>query len=160
MVVGIITGAWGLNGHVKVQPDTDFPDRFEPDATLYLRSRPIKVRSSRPAKGSYVVKLDSASNRTEAEALRGQFLTLPQADLQELPEGHYYHFDLLDMAVYTDEGEHLGRIKEVLSTRGNDVYVVERDGSSDLLVPAISRVVREVDVEGQRMTVRLLEGLR
>ncbi len=149
-----------MSGHVKVQPDTDFPDRFAPGSTLYLDSRPVKVRLSRANKGAYVVKLDAAKNRTQAEELRGQFLTIPQADLATLPEGTYYHFDLIDMEVHSDEGERLGKIKDVLSTRGNDVYVVIREGSPDLLIPAIAKVVLEVDVDAQRMTVHLLEGLR
>ncbi|MDP6420960.1 MAG: ribosome maturation factor RimM [SAR202 cluster bacterium] len=156
----MITGAWGLSGHVKVQPDTDFPDRFAPGSTLYLDSRPVKVKLSRANKGAYVVKLDAASNRSQAESLRGQFLTIPQAELSALPEGTYYHFDLLDMAVHTDEGEHLGHIRDVISTGGNDVYVVGREGAADLLIPAIAQVVTEVDVDAQHMTVHLLEGLR
>ncbi|HAL46776.1 MAG TPA: 16S rRNA processing protein RimM, partial [Dehalococcoidia bacterium] len=48
----------------------------------------------------------------------------------------------------------------VISTGGNDVYVVGREGAADLLIPAIAQVVTEVDVDAQHMTVHLLEGLR
>ena len=52
----------------------------------------------------------------------------------------------------------LGRIEEVLETGANDVYIV-RDAASELLIPAIDEVVKEVDVERHRVVVELIEGL-
>ena len=83
---------------------------------------------------------------------------MPLAEVPSPPAGTYYHYQLLDMDVVTQEGEALGRLAEVLVTGANDVYVV-RSEHSELLVPAIADVVVDVDVETRRMTVVLPPGL-
>ena len=160
MVVGRVTGAWGIRGHVKVQPQTDMPERFDPGSTLYLDGIAAKIASSRPNKGGYVIRLDSVPDRNAAETLRGSWLTIPEDDLEPLPEDAFYHFQLVDMEVYTDEDERLGRIAEIIQTPGNDVYIVRKPNQRDLLLPAIKDVVLDVDTESSRMTVHLLPGLR
>ncbi|MDP6512473.1 MAG: PRC-barrel domain-containing protein, partial [SAR202 cluster bacterium] len=70
-----------------------------------------------------------------------------------------YHFELLEMSVYSDDETFLGTLSEIITTPGNDVYVVQKPGFRDLLLPALASVVLAVDVPGKRMMVRLLEGL-
>ena len=76
-----------------------------------------------------------------------------------LPPGLYYHHQLIGLAVFTEEGEHLGELTEVLETGANDVYVVTGP-QGELLLPVIADVIRSVDLESHRLTVHLLEGLR
>ena len=76
-----------------------------------------------------------------------------------LSPGSYYHFQILDMEVWTLSGELLGAVTDILSTGSNDVYVVSKGGSETLL-PAIQDVVLDVDLEKGRITVDLPEGLR
>ena len=135
-------------------------ERFAVGSRLYLDSLPATVVSSRPHRVGYVILLDSVQDRTAAESLRGALLTVPEDDLAELPEGAFYHFQLIDMDVVSEEGEHLGRIAEILETPGNDVYLVRKQDSRDLLLPAIRDVVLDVDIETAQVTVRLLPGLR
>ena len=61
--------------------------------------------------------------------------------------------------VVTDLDEELGEISEVLETGSNDVYLVEGD-SGQILLPAISSVVLEVNLEQNVMLVHLMDGLR
>ena len=160
VVVGIVKGAWGLQGDLRVEPLTDNPERFAPGASLYMDGRPVRVRRSRPSRGGLIVKLESVGHRTAAERLRGKSLSAPSRTSLPLPEGHYYHYQLIDLEVYTHEGEPLGVVKEVLVTGANDVYVVARPGSKDVLIPALKNVVVAVDLAANRMTVHLPEGLR
>ena len=99
-------------------------------------------------------------DRNAAEALRGTLLTVPEQSLAELPEDTFYHFQLLDMDVYSDEGEYLGQVAEIIETPGNDVYIVRKPNERDLLLPAIRDVVLDVDTDLARMTVHLMPGLR
>ena len=103
--------------------------------------------------------LVGVSRREQAEALRGSWLYVPEKDVPAAEEGEFFHYQLLGMAVYTEEDELLGEIGEILETGSNDVYVV-KGPSKELLVPATAQVVRQVDVSGRRMTVRLLDGMR
>ena len=77
-----------------------------------------------------------------------------------LEEDEYFIADLIGINVTSDEGEELGTIKDVLQTGANDVYVIAKENTPDLLVPAIHDCVLAVDIEAQTMTVHLLEGLR
>ena len=160
IVVGRITGPWGLHGDVKVEPHTDYPDRFSVGSLLLLDGRPATVVRTRSYRSGFVVRFDRVSDRTEAEGLRGAFLTAPLEDARPLPAGSYYHYQIIDIDVWTDSGEHLGEVKEILTTGSNDVYVVRGPGDSEVLVPALGSVVLSIDPGQNRMVVRLPEGLR
>ena len=83
---------------------------------------------------------------------------VPEDRLVPLPENHYYIYQLIGLDVYTDEGELLGKLADVLPTGGNDVWVV-RTEKGEVLLPAIRQVVRKVDLEAKRIVVHLLSGL-
>ena len=76
-----------------------------------------------------------------------------------LPEGEYYHHQLLGLVVIDDQARQLGQIAEIVTTPANDVYVVRRPAGPDLLLPAIPPVVLRVDLEKGEMHVHLLPGL-
>ena len=160
VVVGHVTGSWGLGGDVKVHSQSDFPGRFSLDSELHIEGSRETVVSSRPYRGGYVIRLSGVTNRTAADSMRGALLTVPEDEIAPLPEATYYHFQLIDMQVVSDEGEALGVIVEILDTAANDVYVIRSDTSPDLLIPAIREFVVDVDVEAGRMTVHLAPGLR
>ena len=160
VVVGHITGSWGLRGDVKVLPQTDFPDRFSQGAELHVGGRRATVEASRSLKGGYVIRLTGVTDRTAADSLRGSLLTVREDEIAPLPQDTFYHFQLIDMNVASDEGEPLGVIVEILDTSANDVYVVRGGAGPDLLIPAIHENVLNVDVDKGRMTVHLTPGLR
>jgi 16S rRNA processing protein RimM len=152
VAVGWIAAPWGLRGYLKVQPLTDFPERFQRGAALWVRGRRIEVQRSRWSRGFVYLGLSGIDSRSAAEELRGALLEVPESDLTPLPEGQYYRFQVIGLEVRTPEGRSLGRVAEILSTGSNDVYVV-RGGPRELLIPAIEDVVKEVDVEGGRLVV-------
>ena len=152
-------GTWGLRGDLKVMVLTDFTERFSPGSTLYLDGKPTRVERSRSSKGGFVVKLDVVNDRSEAELLRGRFVTIPQQEVKPLPEGSYYHFQIIDLEVWNEKGECLGKVQEVLSTGSNDVYVVRGESRKEILVPALGDVVLDVNLQESKMTVRLPQGL-
>jgi 16S rRNA processing protein RimM len=158
-VVGRVLGAWGIRGDVRVEPHTDAPDRFSSGSRLYLDGAATTVVSSRPHKGGLLVRLERVDDRNAAEALKGAALAVPRTDVDPLPEGSYYHFEILGLGVWTEEGEALGEVREILATGSNDVYVVRGPAGKERLVPALTNVVVGVDIERKRMVVRLPEGL-
>ena len=159
VIVGRIRSAWGLRGDVSVEVLSDAPMRFSPGSMLRLKGKTTRVERSRKGKRGLLVKLDAANDRTQAEALRGEDLTVLPEQVEPLPEGIFYHFQILDMRVVTDGGENLGSICEIIVTGGNDVYVVHEEGRRDILIPALPDVVLDVDVEAGVMTVNLPDGL-
>ena len=159
VTVGRIRSAWGLRGDVSVEVLSDAPLRFAPGSVLRLRGKSARVERSRPGKRGLLVKLDAANDRTQAEALRGEELTVLPEQVEPLPDGMFYHFQILDMRVVTDNGENLGIVSEIIVTGSNDVYVVHEEGRRDILIPAIPDVVLDVDLEEGAMTVSPPDGL-
>ena len=109
--------------------------------------------------GFALVKLDGVQTREEAAGLKGAMLEVPLEEAPALTADTYYHFQILDMEVWTAQGEYMGSIQDILTTGSNDVYVA-RDGDREVLIPALGDVVVDVDTENGRMTVDLPEGLR
>ena len=152
VAVGWIAAPWGVRGDLKVQPLTDFPERFQRGAALWVRGRRIEVQRSRWSRGFVYLSLSGIDSRNAAEELRGALLEVRERDLTPLPEGQYYRFQVIGLEVRTPEGRSLGRVADILSTASNDVYVV-RGGPQELLIPAIEDVVKEVNLEGGRLVV-------
>ena len=158
--VGRVLGLHGAGGLVRVQVFSDDPHRFEPGRTVFCDDTPLVISSAvtrRPQR--LIVGFDGVDSPAAATPLVGQWLTIPESWVAELPEGEYFHFQLLGLKVVTDSGEFLGEIVEVIETGSNDVYVVSGDGGQ-VLIPAIASVVKDVRVETGLMVVRLMEGMR
>lgn len=154
VVVGVIIGAWGLRGDVKVETHSDYPDRFAPGSSVYLDNERCDILRVHGHKVGYVVGLDGVPDRTSAELLRGKTLTVPVSELPGLEDDTFFYFDIIDMSVRTTRGDELGRVEEILSAGGNDVYVV-RGAGKEVLIPAAREYVVEVDIERGIMTVSL-----
>lgn len=103
--------------------------------------------------------LEGVESREEAQELAGGLVQVGAGEVEPLPEGRYYRFQLIGLQVWTVEGRHLGRIGEVLETGANDVLVVTGEDGREVLLPATREVVRRVDLERGRMEVFLLPGL-
>lgn len=151
-------GPRGVRGELNVDPLTDFPQRFRAGATVWAGGAAYTVRHARMHQRTLLLELQGVESRSDAEALRGLLLEVPEAELPQLPEDRYYRFQVLGMEVVDQQGRLLGHVEEVLETGANDVYIV-RDADGELLLPAIDTVVKEVDVAGRRMAVELIEGL-
>ncbi len=158
VVVGRVVTAHGIKGELKVEPMSDFPERFARGSRLWLDGVEHVVQSGRWQRSQVIVKLDGVNSRDAAEALRGKELSVP--DLAELPpdEDLYYLHDIVGLRVETRDGETLGEVYDVLSTGSNDVYVV-RGERGELLLPALDDVVLEVDIAGGRVVVDVPEGI-
>jgi 16S rRNA processing protein RimM len=145
---------------MKVQLATDFPDRFKPDLTLYAgeERRRMVVTGSRAIGDRVALTLADIADRNAAQAMFGTPLYVKRGDVMPLPEGRYYHDQIIGLRVVTTTGEHVGTVVEILATGSNDVYVA-REGDAEVLIPALRDVVKEIDVLGGTMVVEPIEGL-
>jgi 16S rRNA processing protein RimM len=150
--VGQVMGAYGLDGAVKVIPLTDFDDRFATGATLLLEGAERQVEWSRGAHPGLVVKFKGVDNRTMAELFKGRYLEVPDDQRRQLDAGRFYHHQVVGLKAFTDSGEQLGVIAEVLERPANDVWV-SRDGMIEHLIPATKNAVVKVDLEAGRVVV-------
>lgn len=165
LAVGHIIGVHGLRGELKVELYTDFPERFESGAVLFLGTdlEEVTIGQVRPHKGHLLLTLEGVDDRTAAEALRGQWLFVDEADAAELEEGEFWIHDIIGLRVETEDGAVLGQVVDVLPTGANDVYIVRPapgvNRDQEILLPAIADVILAVDVAAGTIQVRLPEGL-
>jgi len=140
---------------------TAYPERLLSIPKLYLGDeyRPYRVgRMRRHAEGMLIF-FDGVKDRDAAEALRGLMVHIHIDDAVPLEDGEYYLFQIEGIRVVTEDGTELGRLTDLLETGANDVYVVTAADGREVLLPVIPDVIRNVDVDAQVMTVRLIEGL-
>ena len=150
--VGQVMGAYGVDGAVKVEPLTDFQDRFDPGASLVLDGCAHLVQWSREGHPGLVVKLEGIDNRTLAELFRGRYLEVPEAERRELEPGRFYYSQVVGLAVVTESGNTIGVIEEVLERPANDVWI-SRKGTVEHLIPATKDALVHVDVAGGKVVV-------
>ena len=160
VIVGRVASAHGVSGGIMVNVLSDVPHRFDQGQALHIGDRSYSIaHSSLAPNGQVVLRLQGVDSVDAAKGLAGQPVTVPQSSVPPPREGEYYHFQLLGLKVLTDDGECLGRVKEILETGSNDVYVVSGE-SGEVLIPALTDVILEVRLDQGCMVVKLLEGLR
>lgn len=158
ITIGQVLAPWGLEGKLKVEVITDFPHRLSPRSQLYVDRQPVTIAGTSWQKGKAIIKLEGIDSVEQAEELRGKTLEIHRRQLETLPEGQYYHFQLIGLEVWTTEGKRLGKVIRVLSAPSNDNYVVGGE-KGEILIPAIEDVVKSVDLESGRITIEAIEGL-
>jgi len=161
LVVGKIRRPHGVAGEALVEIHTDFPERLAPKTLVFVGAahQPLTIRKRRPHKDGLLLTFEDITTPEQVGLLRNQMLSIPAVDRPPLPEGEYYHHQILGLSVVDENGQELGRLAEILETGANDVYVVTRDDGTELLLPAISDVVLDVDLPRKTMRVHLLPGL-
>lgn len=162
--VGVITTTHGVRGEVKVFPTTDDPARFRTLRQVILdtgtEKRRLEIAGVKFFKNMVILKFKGIDDINEVEQYCKKSLYVTREDAVSLEENEYFIADLIGLSVVSDEGEALGELADVLLTGANDVYVIRQEGREDILLPAISDCVKEVNIKEKRMLVHLLPGLR
>ena len=159
VVIGKAGAPHGLRGEVRVIPLTDFPERFESLREVFIGERVFHVEHVHYHRQFVLLTLAECTSREAAAQLTGELLRVAREDAAPLAEGEFYTFDIIGLAVLDMAGERLGEVTNVLKTGSNDVYVVKKPDGSELLVPALKNVVREIDIAGGFLRVDLQEEL-
>lgn len=164
ITIGKIVNTHGNRGMVRVLPLTDFPERFQPGSSLMVKTddqyRILHIEKSYAHKKFINIKFQEVTDMNGAEELKGSLIQVGQDEIRPLPDGSYYIFQILGLEVYDNQGIYLGKVKDVLETGSNDVYIVEKGpGERPILIPALKSVILSVDLDQQRITVSLPDGL-
>ena len=158
ITIGRIVSPWGLQGHIKVAVETDFPQRFTSSSQVYIDNQSAVIEDTSWHKGQVIVKLHGVDTEDEADELVGRFIEIHCSQLYSLDDGEYFHFQLIDLEVVTGDGDAVGKISEILSIASADVYVI-RDDNGEILIPAIEPFLVRVDRDAGQLHVNLPEGL-
>jgi len=162
-VVGVIARPHGIRGQVIVNPATDFPEeRFGAGATLFVmregRIQPVTVTTSRLHQGRPVIGLEGVADMNAARELAGLEFRIPVESLAALPEGSYYHHDLIVCVVVTPDGTAVGTVSSVEGDMGNTRLVVQRE-TGELLIPLVSDICTAIEPSAKRIVIAPPDGL-
>lgn len=161
VLVGKLQRAHGVLGEIAMRVDTEFPERIRRGRSLFIGDAhfQVKVQKARWKGKILLLKLMGIETPEDASELTNNFVFVSVDDIPALPEGEYYHHQLIGLRVFEGE-EDLGQIVSILQTGANDVYIIEDQNGKELLIPAIPDVIQKIDLASGRMEVKLLEGLR
>ena len=166
LVVGRVVAAQGLRGELRVNPLSDFPERFTRPGVRWLRpvqgrrgdiasATEVELLSGRqlPGKELFVIRLEGVNDRSSAEALVGQELLVPAADRPKLARGEFHLLDLVGLEVRLLEsddhapGRCIGTVKDLIHA-GNDLLEVElTTGGAPLWIPFVKAIVPVVELQ-------------
>ena len=161
--LGRIVKTVGLRGELKVYPLTRTPQDLSKYPSLILRSdsgqlTEFTVENFRVQKQIAIIKFKSIDHIEKAERYIGNEVGVFEDHLPETQDGEYYIRDLIGMDVVSDAGKQLGVVSDVLELSANDIFQVAAD-DKELLIPALSDVIIDINLDKRRITVRLIEGL-
>jgi len=157
--LGKITSPVGIKGEVRVYSYLDDISRFSDIEKVYIEGENEfrDVERARVDKNTVVIKLSGVDDRNASESLRNKYLVIPK-DMYELPEDTYFIDELIGMEVFDDKGNHVGKISDVNQNSRQDLYVINT-GEKTFLLPAVGEFILDVDVENNKMVVKLVDGI-
>lgn len=149
--VGQIVNTHGIKGEVKVIPYTDDVNNFKRYKKVLVGEEWINIQGVKFQKDRVILKLEGIDTMNDAEMYKQKYLKVLREDEPELPEDTYYISDLIGCTVYDTEGKDLGEIYDVIQTKNNDVYWIEKP--KQLLIPVLEDIVLDVDINEKKVVI-------
>jgi 16S rRNA processing protein RimM len=167
LVLGKITRPHGIRGELRLEIATRLPGLLDDLDTVFLGHDPFDkdgaaawtLRSHRQHQQNVLLTLEGVDDRTAAEALQNKLVMVPLRETLPLEEGEIYFFQLIGMAVYTETGEYLGDVAEIMETGANNVYLLRGGRRGEVLIPDTDEVIRSIDAGARRITITPIPGL-
>tara|TARA_Y100001968_G_scaffold47153_1_gene37347 strand:- start:5411 stop:5968 length:558 start_codon:yes stop_codon:yes gene_type:complete len=152
LTIGKFVSPQGLNGKIRVNPSSDFPERFTKAGPRWIQEnledpQKIVLLSGKqiPGKSIYIVSIEEINDRKSAESLIGKKLLVPASDRPKLKANEYHFLDLIDLEVrLNQEKSSFGKIKN-LTNAGNDLLEIETNDGKRILIPFVKEIVPELN---------------
>jgi 16S rRNA processing protein RimM len=125
------------------------------DAAHAVEKKILKVRIDPK---QLVLCIQGIESVEDTEQLLEAYVFVPEHDAVQLQKGTYFIHDVIGCDVVTEENENVGIITDVLALPSNDVWIVKK-GMRELLIPAVKAIIRQVNVQGKRITIHAVDGL-
>ncbi|MFW5998134.1 MAG: ribosome maturation factor RimM [Bacillota bacterium] len=162
ITIGKITKNQGNRGEVRVIPLTDFPERFlQIERVFLVKNSQMKkktIENVRFHKKFVILKFDEIDDIGAAFELKDYYVKIKEEELAPLLEDEYYIYQIVGFKVITVDGTNLGPLKEVLTTGGTDILIVEGN-NKDYMIPGTKEIVTKVDMENEEIIIDPIPGL-
>ncbi|MFN3866075.1 MAG: ribosome maturation factor RimM [Demequina sp.] len=161
LTVARIGRAHGLKGEVSVELHTDIPEeRLVPGESLETEpahAGPLTVESVRTQGGRWYVRFTSLKSREDADAVRGVELVIDGEESDE--DDAWFVHELVGLAAVRPDGEHLGKVVDLLSMPAQDLLVIKQPDGHRAMVPFVEEFVPQVDIDAGTVTLTPPYGL-
>ena len=159
LIIGKLQRTHGVKGEIVMEVMTDFPEKILPGNIVYIGSKqqPYEVATVRPTADKILISFKGLIDCDQVSILRNQIVSIKTEDANQLPEGEFYHHEIIGMTVFEENDQLVGSISEILITGANDVYVINKENGEELLLPAIREAVLSIDCQSRKMVVKLPE---
>lgn len=149
VALAAVAGAHGLGGEVRLKLFAESADSLKRHKEVRVGDRRLTLTSVKPGGGGAIARFAEVADRSAAEALRGEILTVPRSALPALEEGEYYHADLIGLPCVSASGQALGTSILVENFGAGDIVEIERPDGTRFMVP----VAPAVTIEPERLVV-------
>lgn len=161
--VAKISGTHHLKGAVKVVSHMDDIELLIGNKVIVETSAGLKKVLTVTSAGfmignKAVLEFEEITNKIDAAALAGS-MVLIKRDLIGIGEDEYLMSDVIGMDVVELDGELLGKVTDVFETPAHEIYIVN-EGANEIMIPGIEEFVKEIDFEGRKITVELIDGMK
>ena len=161
--IGQIVNTFGIKGFVKVKPFTDDLERFEELESIYIvKNKELKefnIEQIKYHKNLVLIKFKGIDDINMAEKYKNCYIKIKRENARKLPQNTYFIADLIGIKVYDENGNFLGRVDDIYNNKIHDIYVIKDDLGKQILLPSIKEVIKQVDIDNDKIIVHLLEGL-
>ena len=153
IIIGKLGAARGLNGELKIISLTDFEGRFENLQEVEIDDKILQVDYVKYVGSNIAIRFKDYQTREAAQKLTGKMMKVDRNNAAPLSEGEFYTFDIIGLNVFDLNDKKLGTIANVLKTGSNDVFVMKSENDEEILIPALKRVVKKIDIENKMMII-------
>ena len=161
--IGQIVNTFGIKGFVKVNPLTDNLERFEELKSVFVVKNKelleMKIEEVKYHKNVVLVKFKGIEDINMAEKYKGCYIKIKRENAKKLPKDTYFIADLIGLPVYDESGNLLGKVDDIYNNKSHDIYVVKDELGKQILLPSTKEVIKQVDIENERIVVHLIDGL-
>ena len=135
VTLAAVIGAHGIGGEVRLKLFAESADSLKRHSQVRVGDRELTLKSVKTGGGAPIARFAEIADRTAAEALRGELVTIARSALPPLEEGEYYHADLIGLPCESDAGEPLGTVAAVENFGAGDILEIDKPDGKRAMVP-------------------------
>ena len=161
--IGQIVNTFGIKGFVKVNPFTDDMQRFgELNYVFVVRNKELlkmQIEEVKYHKNVVLVKFKGIEDINMAEQYKGCYIRIKREDARKLPKDTYFIADLIGVSVFDENDNFLGKVNDIYNNKVHDIYVIKDDLGKQILLPSTKEVIKQINIDENKIIVHLIDGL-
>jgi 16S rRNA processing protein RimM len=150
VALAAVAGAHGIKGELRLKLFADSAESLARHSRLYVGGRELALRDVKDGGKTAIARFEGISDRSGAEALRGQLVEIERDKLPPLEEGEYYHADMVGLPCVDEDGNSVGTVVAIENYGAGDLLEVERPDGKRALIPFREPMARH---DGERIVL-------